>query len=471
MAYGFKAWSERVSLLVVAVSALASFACFEDALGDPVATLAVAKSVKAGPDKFGEAPACPTGPLAESLRESIDAAFGAGLELELMGEMQAEALRQIAQSSDPRLAWMISDLMRLTTSYNEMSLLCKAVAALTGLDCDPTNPWGKTTDHLIAWDIPAPPGYLQIKRNIYTSLVPEWERLFAEGDIDWRHVSWGGVKIDDRAFGTTDEPCNCIPAADNPEVSNAFEAKWLADDAVVFGVEIGGAFRAYPRRIMEVREMVNDTLGGRDIAMPYCTLCGSAQVYFTDQMPEGVERPVLRTSGLLLRSNKVMFDINTYSVFDTFRGQAVTGPLAERGVVLAQAGVVTTTWGAWKRAHPTTTVLVEALALGRDFNFRENRDANGPIFPVGDIDSRLPAQADVLGVLTKSGTAIAFHNESTLAILHGGDDVRFEDIRIVLDGGGLRAVDAEGRDLGGHLAFWFAWSQFHPETKLWQKTD
>jgi hypothetical protein len=31
----------------------------------------------------------------------------------------------------------------------------------------------------------------------------------------------------------------------------------------------------------------------------------------------------------------------------------------------------------------------------------------------------------------------------------------------------VRAVDATGADVGGHQAFWFAWSQFYPETKLW----
>ena len=53
------------------------------------------------------------------------------------------------------------------------------------------------------------------------------------------------------------------------------------------------------------------------------------QAYFTDEVPDGVDRPVLRTSGLLIRSNKVMYDIQTYSVFDTFLGTAVTGPRAE----------------------------------------------------------------------------------------------------------------------------------------------
>ena len=66
----------------------------------------------------------------------------------------------------------------------------------------------------------------------------------------------------------------------------------------------------------------------------------------------------------------------------------MTGPLAEKKVQLKQASVVTSTWGAWKKAHPETTVLIEDLALGRDFDFRNNRDANGLFFPVGDVDPR-----------------------------------------------------------------------------------
>jgi hypothetical protein len=327
--------------------------------------------------------------------------------------------------------------------------------------------WGGVTNHLIAWDIPAPPDYLSYKRAIFTTVFPDWSPLFVEGDIDWRHVSWGGVPMDGRPFGQTDEPCNCIPAADDPQVSSAAEATWLSDDAIVFGVEVNGEYRAYPRRIMEVREMVNDTLGGRDLGIPYCTLCGAAQAYFTDDLPEGVARPVLRTSGLLIRSNKVMFDLETFSVFDTFLGTAVTGPLAAQGVKLKQASVVTTDWGTWKANHPETTVLVEALALGRDFDFRNGRDADGPIFPVGDVDPRLPVHEDIIGIVMEDGTPIAFQRSAALLALRRGEEIAVQNVRLVLDAGGIRAVDAEGDDLGSHQAFWFAWSQFYPGTDLW----
>jgi len=418
-------------------------------------------------EQFGKPPAIPEGPLSEALQSAVQVAFVESMERSTWGSDQTTALGEISASKDPRLAWIISDLMRFAPDQQLNAELANAASNVLGIELPNGNHWGIITDHLIAWDIPAPPDYLQAKRAIFTSVIPGWDKIFVEGDIDWRHVSWGGVLIDDRKYDTTDELCNCIPAADNPQVTSAEEATWLDDEDIVFGVEVNGEYRAYPRQIMEVREMVNDTLGGRHIGMPYCTLCGAAQAYYTDQLPEGIDRPVLRTSGLLIRSNKVMYDVNTYSVFDTFLGTAVTGPLLEKNLQLEQASVVTTDWGTWKEAHPETTVLVEALALGRDFDFRNNRDANGPIFPIGDLDPRLPVHEDIIGVVTASGKPVAFQRSKAVAALTKGDEIAFENIRLQLEAGGVKAVDADGSDLGSHQAFWFAWSQFHPETALW----
>ncbi|MFV2054728.1 DUF3179 domain-containing (seleno)protein [Aliiroseovarius sp. YM-037] len=418
-------------------------------------------------EEYGEPPAVPVGPLPDALRSAVQVAFVEPTTQGIWGQDQTLALAEIAASNDPRLVWIISDLMRFATG-REMSLqLASAASELLDRNFQTRTPWGDMTDHLIAWDIPAPPDYLEVKRAIFTNIIPGWEQIFVEGDIDWRLVSWGGVLIDGRAYDTTDQPCNCIPAADNPEVVSAEDAEWPADDDIVFGIEVNGEHRAYPRRIMEVREMVNDTLGGRDLGIPYCTLCGAAQAYFTDGLPEGIDRPILRTSGLLIRSNKVMYDIRTYSVFDTFLGKAVTGPLAEKNLQLEQATVVTTDWGTWKREHPETTVLVEALALGRNPDFRNGRDADGPIFPIGDVDPRLPVHEDIIGVISASGTPVAFQRSKALVALTRGEEIAFENIRLELDAGGIRAVDADGADLGSHQAFWFAWSQFHPQTELW----
>ncbi|MEM1420137.1 MAG: DUF3179 domain-containing (seleno)protein [Pseudomonadota bacterium] len=383
------------------------------------------------------------------------------------GADQTLALVEIAESGDPRLVWLLSDLLRFIGAPQVTSAIADASYTLLEVEPASQNHWRAITNYLIAWNIPAPPDYLAAKRTVFTSVVPGWERIFVEGDVDWRHVSWGGVLIDDRPYDTTDQICNCIPAVDNPEVTSADDATWLEDDDIVFGIEVNGEYRAYPRQIMEVREMVNDTLGGRDLGIPYCTLCGAAQAYFTDRMPDGVKRPVLRTSGLLIRSNKVMYDLETYSVFDTFLGNAVTGPLAEKKIVLEQASVVTSSWGEWRKAHPETTVLAERLALGRDIDLRNTRDADGPIFPVGDVDPRLSVHEDVVGVITASGKPIAFQRSKALFALQNGEDVAFENVRLEMDAGGIKAVDESGADLGSHQAFWFAWSQFHPETSLW----
>lgn len=418
-------------------------------------------------EQFGNPPPVPQGPLSASLKSAVQTAFVVSMTKQRWGNEQTNALAEVAASRDPRLAWIISDLMRFVPDPRLGTQLANAASVLLGQPVDAQNQWGDVTDHLIAWDIPAPPDYLQVKRAIFTTFFEGWDKIFVKGDVDWRLVSWGGVLIDDRAFDTTDQPCNCITAADNPDVTSAGDATWLDDGDIVFGVEVNGAYRAYPRQIMEVREMVNDTLGGRDLGIPYCTLCGSAQAYFTDQLPAGVARPVLRTSGLLSRSNKVMYDLTTWSVFDTFTGAALTGPLAAKNIQLKQATVITTDWGTWKAEHPATTVLAEALALGRDPDFRNGRDADGPIFPVGDVDPRLPVHEDIIGVITAAGQPVAFQRSAALVALRRGSRISVGDIRLVLSAGGIKAVGIDGADIGSHQAFWFAWSQFHPDTVLW----
>ncbi|MEP3345946.1 MAG: DUF3179 domain-containing (seleno)protein [Litoreibacter sp.] len=419
-------------------------------------------------EDFGQPPAVPTGRLSSKVKAAIKVALVDSASNSRWQAEQTEALNVIAATKDPRIAWIISDLMRFISSPRLDAELARAASTLLGKELRAANSWGIVTDHLIAWDIPAPPNYLKYKRDIFTALVPGWEKIFVKGDVDWRFVSWGGVLIDNRAYDTTDERCNCIPAADNPEVTSAKDAKWLRNKDIVFGIEVNGEYRAYPRQIMEVREMVNDTLGGRHLGIPYCTLCGAAQAYFTDELPRGIKRPILRTSGLLNRSNKVMYDLNTYSVFDTFLGTAVTGPLARKNLTLKQATVITTDWGTWKKAHPETTVLAERHALGRDPDFRNTRDANGPIFPVGDVDPRLPVHEDIIGVITASGKPVAFQRSKAFVALQRGATISYENVRLELDAGGIRAVDANGTDLGSHQAFWFAWSQFHKKTALWQ---
>jgi hypothetical protein len=130
---------------------------------------------------------------------------------------------------------------------------------------------------------------------------------------------------------------------------------------------------------------------------------------------------------------------------------------------------VVTTWGEWRAAHPATWIVARDGGIGRDYPLEplRGRDDNGPIFPIGDVDPRLPVQAHVVGVIGPDGTPVAFPVDQARAALAEGDEVAFGDIEVTSDGGGLRARVRGGDELPAHQAFWFAWSQFHPDTLVW----
>lgn len=400
------------------------------------------------------------------------------------GFLDPMGVAALASSGDARHAWFISDLLRFFQG-DDSALLVTSFETMTGVSIadDPElerSPWSSVTNHLIAWDTPDYDGYRVDKGALYKLVEEGWSPFFddLDADIDWRHLSWGGVFIDDRELGDP-ETCagGCIPALDDPATTDAASGNWYPDDRIVFGIVVEGEALAIPLNIAEIHEMFNLTLGDRRLAIPYCTLCGSAQAYFTDQPDgsptEGAEEvPVVRTSGLLIRSNKVMYDLLSQSVFDTFTGAAVSGPLQDAGVVLDETTVVRSTWSEWKREHPETQIIAEDGGIGRSYELDPlgGRDDNGPIFPIGDVDARLGVQEFVVGVILDDGTTLAFPSEAASAAFNAGDPVELDGVALEQSGDGLIAVDVEsGEEITAHEAFWFAWSQFHPDTLLWKR--
>lgn len=146
----------------------------------------------------------------------------------------------------------------------------------------------------------------------------------------------------------------------------------------------------------------------------------------------------------------------------------MSGPLRDDGVVLEQHSVTVSTWGEWKAEHPDTRIVAEDGGIGRSYpdDPLDGRDDNGPIFPIGDVDNRLGVQQPVLGVLLDDGTTIAFGVDALRSALADSDEVRFGGVTVTTDGGGFVASTDDG-EVGVHEAFWFAWSQFHPDTALW----
>ena len=417
---------------------------------------------------LGPAPVVPSGPLDPQTAADLDLVFGT-----VTTGVDIDALTRLGQSGDARVAWLLADLLRFFQRGEVFETAIDSFEQLTGTTVEGGSVWRIVTDRLIAWDLPEPPGYVEWKRIPFEFIEPGWEPFFADpgSEVDWRHLSWGGVLMDDRPLEAVTEPCpqGCIPALDDPAVTDAAGGDWYPDERVVFGVVVGGEARAYPKNIMEIHEMVNDTLGGRRIGLPYCTLCGSAQAYLTDSVPAGFETLELRTSGLLTRSNKVMFDLHTFSMFDTFLGTAVTGPLHEVGFTLEPVSVVTSTWADWKAAHPGTTIVAEDGGLGRTYALDPlgDRDSDGPIFPIGDVDPRLPVQEQVLGVEAPDGTPIAFAVDAARRSIDAGEKVELAGVVVFSDGAGLIAQLEDGTPVTSHQAFWFAWSQFHSDTLVW----
>ena len=406
-----------------------------------------------------------TGPLDAATERALTALVDSVFTI----AFDTDALDDASGSGDARIAWLIADALRFYPSLEARDQLALAFARLTGVErpLPETVPFVWAFNLLMAWDLPSWDGYPELKRRLYTAVDERWDAFF-DNDvaIDWRVVTWGGVLADDRPFGQNGL-CNCIPALDDPATTDATGGAWYDDDRVVFGVVVNGDALALPKHQMEIHEMLNLTLGGRTLGIPYCTLCGSAQAYVTDNV-RGADRVVLRTSGLLSRSNKVMYDLTTKSVFDTFTGEAVSGPLGEAGVVLEQVSVVPTTWGEWRAAHPDTRILAADGGIGRTYpsDPLRGRDDNGPIFPIGAVDPRLPVQEKVVGVITPAGTPVAFPVAAARMALGRVDEIAFEGLTARLTDG-VRVYTADGGELTSHEAFWFAWSQFHPTTLVW----
>ena len=240
------------------------------------------------------------------------------------------------------------------------------------------------------WSLPYDPhpGYATFKARLYANVDPQMARFFEDtkgARIRLDEIDWGGV------------PVNGIPPLENPKVVSATEARFMGDKNVVFGLVVNGEARAYPKRILAWHEMALDRVGGVSLAVVYCTLCGTVIPYETSAAGRAF---TFGTSGLLYRSNKLMFDRETMSLWSTLEGRPLLGPLAKEEIVLKYRPVVTTTWKEWRIAHPTTTVLSLDTGQTRDYDegvaYRDYFAHDDLMFEVPFHDKRLKRKAEVV---------------------------------------------------------------------------
>ncbi|NAS13056.1 DUF3179 domain-containing protein [Poritiphilus flavus] len=250
------------------------------------------------------------------------------------------------------------------------------------------------------WNRPATfsPAYFEFKAQLHQLIDPRFYKYFSERHSTARirldEVRWGGVLQDG------------IPPLRNPKMIAADGAYYLNDDDVVFGIEVNGDARAYPKRILAWHEMFVDTVGDTPVAGVYCTLCGTVILYKTDH--KGV-RHSMGTSGFLYRSNKLMYDKETQSLWSTLEGEPVIGPLAGKGIQLDYLSVVTTTWGEWKKRQPKTTVLSLDTGHRRDYSegaaYRDYFATDELMFGVPKTDNSLKNKAEILAIRLQNKTS------------------------------------------------------------------
>jgi len=283
-------------------------------------------------------------------------------------------------------------------------------------------------------------------------------------------------------------PPDGIPSVDRPDFINALRARLDPGDMVI-GVYHRGEARAYPQNIMVHHEIVNDEIGGLNVAITYCPLTATSQGFKRGNTTFGV-------SGQLLNSNMVIFDRESKSYFSQINATGLRG--RHRGRSLDEINLIWTTWGRWSAEHPETKVLSERTGHLRNYN----RDPYGSYNPIGGYYSQsrttFPlmheserhhskkmivggrnAQRSVYFVLEELAREKVLYSDNFLAVYHPGYGTGYiyetggRDIRIEAHAGGR--YDFEGQ----HYAaadlpldsvipvdgFFFAWNAFYPNSE------
>ncbi len=277
-----------------------------------------------------------------------------------------------------------------------------------------------------------------------------------------------GLTIPEEEIHRGGPPKDGIPALTAPHHTPVSEADFLDAQDRVVGVSIEGEARAYPIRLLNWHEVVNDELAGTPFAVIYCPLCDSASV-----MGRRINGEVLEfgVSGLLHNSNVMLYDRTHDALWSQIGFNALSGPYA--GQELSHLPFDLTTFGQWRRDHPDGTVASFQTDYPRDYTsnpYESYFEGDSLMFPAkGSDDTRLGEKEPVLGV--KIDDAVRAYPIDTIA---RGDQGRIEDelgghtisLEASRDPNQVTVVSAPDDARVVHT-FWFAWVSFHPDTTIY----
>jgi len=179
-------------------------------------------------------------------------------------------------------------------------------------------------------------------------------------------------------------------------------------------------------------------------------------------------------SGRLYKSNVLIYDHQTESLWSQLKETAIAGPMV--GSKIQKIPVKRTSWKRWLKEHPETMVLSPDTGYARNYDidpYEGYYQALGIMFPVGDVRTDLQAKEMVLGIEI-NGVAKAYpmslleSRSATINDLVGGNPIR---IILSTDGQVIEVWDDRSRSIPVIFAYWFAWQAFHPQTAVYAKTN
>jgi len=266
-------------------------------------------------------------------------------------------------------------------------------------------------------------------------------------------------------------PKDGIPPIDNPKFVSVAEAdKWLNDTEPGVVFSRGDTHRFYPYQILVWHEIVNDTVDGERVLVTYCPLCLTG--FVLDPLVQG-ERVEFGTSGKLWKSNLVMYDRKTDSLWAQVLAEAVVGEMTGTKLKILQSDQAR--YGDWKKLYPDGEVLSRDTGSARSYG----RSPYGDYFDVTNLslslvnptDTRLPNDAFVFGIVVNEKPK-AYWTQAVKA--KGMVEDMFEGERIILrhdkelDVIRMFRVLASGEEerINPVSGFWFSWAAVHPDTEL-----
>lgn len=262
-------------------------------------------------------------------------------------------------------------------------------------------------------------------------------------------------------------PRDGIPSIDSPVFIAANEAGFLADDDRVLGIARGDIAKAYPIKILDWHEIVNDEFNGEPVVISYCPLCGTGMAF--DANVGGAARS-FGVSGLLYNSDVLLYDRESESLWSQIIRKSISGPL--KGQVLEQIPMLHTTWHDWREQNPGTVVLTNQTGHSRDYSrspYSGYEVSNRIWFPVKNQSQRYHPKELVIGLNLGDKTKAYPFAELSKSTSTINDKLGDTDLRVEFDAANRsgRIFDKDGNEIPTIIAFWFAWYAFFPDTEVY----